>query len=186
DLFILHCDGGDEQYVAALHKNTGKLAWKTPRSVTYGFFIIGHMRKSFSTPLVIEADGKDQLISAATRRLYSYDPQTGKELWYVDTDGMSYSVAPVPVYGDGMIYVCTGYNKAELWGIRAEKAVGDATAEHVAWKFKQGVPFKPSPILVDGMIYLVNDSGIGRCIDAKTGRQIWQSRIGAANSASPL
>lgn len=185
DLYILHCDGMDLQYVAALDKHTGKIVWKTRRSTPFGL-TLPPFRKSYGTPLVIHADGKDQLISPAARRLYSYDPNTGQELWHVALDPPAYSTAPVPLFADGVVYACTGFEQAQLWAVRVEGASGDITKTNVLWKFNKGVPLRSSPILVDGLIYFTSDNGILRCLDAKTGKQIYLTRLGMAFSASPI
>ena len=187
NLYILNCDGGDARYVAALDKNTGKLVWKTDRTYQFGFYVVGPLKKSFGTPIVVNVDGKDQLISVGTRRAEAYDPETGKPLWFVDLEGYSYSIAPRPVVGDGMVFICTGYNKADLLAVRLPKSneTGDLTKSHVAWKFTQGVPFKPSLLFHEGLLYFVSDNGIARCLEAKSGKQLWQKRIPGNYSASP-
>jgi outer membrane protein assembly factor BamB len=83
------------------------------------------------------------------------------------------------------VFVSTGFESAQLWAIRPDGR-GDVTASHIAWKFTQGVPLKPSILLVGEEIYMVSDNGIARCLDAKSGGQIWQARIGTAYSASPV
>jgi outer membrane protein assembly factor BamB len=185
NLYILHCDGMDVQYVAALDKETGRIAWKVRRSTPFGF-TLPPFRKAYGTPLIIHADGNDQLISPAARRLFSYDPQTGSELWHVDLEPPAYSTAPVPLFADGVVYACTGFEQAQLWAIRVDGASGDVTKSNVLWKFKKGVPLRASPILVDGLIYFTSDGGILRCLDARTGEQIYQMRLGDAYSASPI
>ncbi len=181
NFFILHCDGMDVQYVAALDKHTGRLAWKTPRSYHFGM-LSEDLRKAYSTPLIIRLNGKDQMISIGARRVSSYDPATGKEIWWCDIPG--YSNAPRPVYAHGLVFVSTGFDSAQLWAIRPD-GKGDVTKSHVAWKVTQGVPLKPSVLLVGEEIYMVSDNGIARCLDAKSGSLIWQGRIGTAYSASP-
>jgi outer membrane protein assembly factor BamB len=185
DLYILNCDGMDLQYVAALDKRTGKVAWKERRATPFGF-TLPHLRKSYGTPLVVHVDGKDQLINPAARRLFSYDPQTGGELWHLDFEPPAYSIAPAPVFADGVAYVCTGFDQAQLWAVRMTGATGDATKTSVLWKFKKGVPLRSSPILVDGLLYFTSDGGILRCLEASTGVQVYQTRIGDAYSASPI
>ncbi|HSZ58024.1 MAG TPA: PQQ-binding-like beta-propeller repeat protein [Tepidisphaeraceae bacterium] len=185
DLYILHCDGMDVQYVAALDKQTGKIAWRTRRSTRFGF-TLPPFRKAYGTPLIVEVDGKDQLISPAARRLFSYDAQTGTELWHVDLEPPAYSTAPVPVFADGVVYACTGFEQPQLWAVRVTGASGDVTKSNVLWKFKKGVPLRSSPILVDGLLYFTSDGGILRCLDAKTGQPVYQTRLGDAYSASPI
>jgi outer membrane protein assembly factor BamB len=179
-LVVANCDGGDQQFVAALDQNRGTVRWRTPRSTApaKGF--------SFGTPLVIEVAGKKQIISAGSDAVMAYDPRNGRELWKVAYPG-GYSVVPRPVYGGGLLYVCTGYDSPALLAIRPEGAKGDATDTHVAWHLKKStVPRNSSPLLVDDALYLVSDDGVLTCLDAAIGKERWQKRIGGNFSASPL
>lgn len=182
DLLIVHCDGRDFQYVVALDKLTGKLVWKTDRS--------GEMpersdfRKAFCTPLVIPSADGPLLISPGAQRVFAYRPATGEEVWSV-TYSPGFSNVPRPVFGHGLLYICTGYMRPELWAIRPEGR-GDMTATNVVWKFKQNAPANPSPLLVGDELYMVSDSGIATCLDAKSGEQVWRQRLGDSYSASPL
>jgi outer membrane protein assembly factor BamB len=183
DLYILNCDGTDFQYVAALGKNTGKLAWKMNRSYAFGWLKIAPLRKAYSIPKVIDVGGRDELVSVGAYRVSAYEPATGEELWSVDHPG--YSCVPVPLYGNGLVYVCTGYNTAELFAIRPGGS-GDVTKTAVAWKFKQSVPYKPSPLLLGGEIYFAHDNGVVHCLDAKTGAVVWRNRLEGSYTASPV
>lgn len=182
ELLIVHCDGRDVQYIIALDKYTGKTAWKTERS--------GEMparpefRKAFCTPLVIEADDRQELISPAAQRVFAYDPATGKELWHVNYSP-GFSNVPRPVFGHGLLYICTGYGKPQLWAIRPGGA-GDVTETNVVWKVKQQAPANPSPLLVGDELYMVSDLGVVTCLDARSGKQLWRKRLGGAYWASPL
>jgi outer membrane protein assembly factor BamB len=84
-----------------------------------------------------------------------------------------------------MIYFCTGFYEPELWAVRTDGS-GDVTESHVVWKFSGAVPDTPSPILVDGRIYLVSNTGVGTVVDAATGKKLSQFRLGGNYSASPL
>lgn len=181
DLFILHCDGTNTQYIAALNKHSGELAWKAERSGRIDK--APPMRKAYCTPLVINVNGRDELISPAAEHVYGYDPLTGKELWVVKYPG--FSNVPRPVFGNGLVYVCTGFGKPEIWAIRPGGR-GDVTQSHVAWKMLKGAPAKPSPVLVGDRVYMVSDEGIASCLNALTGEQLWQERLGGAYSASPI
>ncbi len=184
DKIIFHCDGSDVQYIAALNKRDGKIAWKTDRS---GKLHDGHqMRKAYGTPHVVKIDGKDQLISPGADWVYSYDPASGEELWKIKYGVLGFSIVPRPVVGHGMIYMCTSFMKSQLLAIKY-KENGKRVKPHIAWRFKRQVPSMPSPILVGDEIYFVNDKGgIVTCLDAHTGKEIWKSRIGGNYSASPL
>ena len=183
-LLIVHFDGYDVQYVVALDKSTGRTVWKADRTHDFGTDD-GDQKKGFATPVVIEAGGRTQLISPAAKAVVSLDPLTGRELWRVRYP--EHSAAARPLFANGLVYVDTGYGKAELLAIRPDGR-GDVTETHVAWKALKGVGAKPSPLLVDDLIYAVSDTGgVVTCIDAKTGAEVWQQRVGGGgHSASPL
>jgi len=181
DLLLFTCDGCDFRYVAALDKNSGKLAWKTPRSGVIDK--PGMNKKAFATPLVIRAGGRDLAIMPGAEWVQAYDPLSGEEIWNVKYPG--FSNVPRPVYGHGLVYVCTGFGVPEMWAIRPE-GHGDITASNVVWKATKEMPAKPSPILVGDEIYTVNDKGIATCLDAATGAKRWIKRFGGSFSASPI
>jgi outer membrane protein assembly factor BamB len=182
DLYILHCDGMDVQYVVALDKRTGEVVWKTPRTTNFGTRP-PDLRKAYTMPLFITENGRDMMISVGAYSVYCYDPNDGKAVWSCRIPG--FSNVPRPVYADGVVYVCTGYMTPQLWAIRTG-GTGEVGETHVAWKFTQGVPQKPSVLLIDGAIYMIADTGIARCVDAKTGAQLWQERLEGKYTASPV
>ena len=184
DLLIVHFDGFDYQYVVALDKRTGRTVWKTDRTHDFGTDD-GDQKKGFATPIVIEAAGRLQLISPAAKAVVSLDPLTGRELWRVRYE--QHSAAARPLFAHGLVYIDTGYGKASLLAIRPDGR-GDVTDSHVAWSALKGIGAKPSPLLVDDLIYAVADTGgVVTCIDAKTGGEVWQQRIGGGgHSGSPL
>ena len=175
---VLSVDGSDVDYVVALDRETGRIAWKTPRELDKD-----KQRFSFSTPLAIEVAGRTQVVSSGTDSVSAYDPLTGRELWKVGYTG--FSVVPRPVFGQGLLFICTGFGTPHLLAIRPDGA-GDVTSTHVAWREKRQMPNTPSPLLVGEDLYVVSDSGIATCLDAKTGQQHWQKRLGGNYSAAPL
>src|SRR5207249_2368508 len=109
DLLILTMDGADLQYHAALDKKTGKTVWKTNRSVAWNDENVpgqmakdGDMRKAHSTPLIVNAAGRPQMLSAGAKAAYAYDPRTGRELWRVEHP--DYSGAPRPLFDGGLAF----------------------------------------------------------------------------------
>jgi outer membrane protein assembly factor BamB len=192
DLLVLSFDGVDVQYVVALNKNTGQTVWKTDRSTVWhdldadGVPIKdGDRRKAFSTPLVIDVGGKPQIITLGAEVAFAYDPRTGAEIWKVRHEG--HSSTGRPVYGDGLVFVTTGYGKSEVLALRVD-GEGDVTDTHVAWRFasKDEVPQMPSPVLVDGLLYMVSNNGAVTCMEAATGEQVWSERPGGTHMASPI
>jgi outer membrane protein assembly factor BamB len=182
DLYILNCDGTDDQYVAALDKLTGKIAWKS-RRLTPFFLTIKPMRKAFTTPIIVNVDGKDQLISVGAFRCAAYDPANGKELWFCPIAG--FSNAPRPVYADGLLFVCTGDSRNQLWAIRCGGS-GDVSKTHIVWKYTDICTRIPTPTVVDDLLYMPMDTGQVRCLEAKTGKMIWTERLSTQFVASPL
>lgn len=197
DLVILTMDGADLQYVVALDKATGETVWKTDRDVVWNDENItgeyakyahlardGDFRKAHSTPLVVTAsDGRPQLLSAGAKAAFGYDPRTGREIWRILHD--DWSVAPRPLYGAGTAYLVTGLMHPELWAVRTD-GTGDVTETHVTWRLKTRVPKTASPLLIAGLIYMVNDDGVANCIDAATSDVVWSKRLGGRFAASPI
>ncbi len=180
NLMIFHMDGSDRQFIAALDIETGKVVWTTERS--------GELRenpqtrKSYGTPLVVEVDGKDQLISPSADWLYAYDPATGRELWKFQYGKLGFSNVPRPVFGQGMLFLSTGFGKTEMIALKLN---GEKTPQEV-WRHKKAVPRMPSPILVGDQLYFISDNAIVSCLDAKSGKVQWQERLQGDYSSSPL
>ncbi len=182
NLLVLVCDGTDKQYVTALEKSTGKTAWKTDRPPIRAER--GDLRKAFSTPLLLGTGAQTQMVIPGAQWFISYDPTTGKELWRVD-HGRGFSNVPRPVAGKGMVFLCTGFSKAQLWAIRTDGS-GDVTSTHVAWKATKQVPHRPSPLVVGDELYMITDGGVATCLDVLTGDQRWTQRMPGKYSSSPL
>lgn len=191
NLLILTFDGVDVQYVAALDKTTGQTVWKTDRTTVWQDLDEnglpkreGDFRKAFSTPLVVDAAGKLQLISLGSSAAFAYDPRTGQEIWKTHND--AYTPASRPVFGGGFAFITTGRGKAQLWAMRVD-GQGDVTDTHVAWKLDGSeVPVEPSPLFVDDLLYLVSNDGAATCVEAATGKILWSEAIGGNYQASPI
>ena len=182
DLLILVRDGCDLQYVTALDKRTGKTVWKTDRPPIDAKY--PSLRKAFSTPLVIESGGRRQMIVPGAQWVVSYVPESGEPIWRANHKN-GYSMSARPVFGHGMVYVSNGFNSNELWAIRVDGR-GDVTETHVAWKADRQIPKRSSPLLVGEELYVISDSGIATCFDARSGETHWRERISGNYSASPL
>ena len=182
DKLIFHLDGYDYQYAIAVNKRTGETIWRTPRSHDY-HSDNGDHKKAYGTPLVITAGGRRQLISPTAKGTVSLDPKTGEELWFVGWE--QHSTACRPVFENGLVFLTSGFPKAERFSVDPT-GTGDVTKTHVVWHSRRGIPSKPSPLWVDGLLYLVHDSGILHCMDASNGDTVWQKRLGGSFSSSPL
>jgi outer membrane protein assembly factor BamB len=190
NLLILTMDGADLQYHVALDKQTGKTVWKTDRSVVWNDENVpgqlakdGDLRKAHSTPLIVNAAGKTQMLSAGAKAAYGYDPRTGRELWKVQYP--DFSVAPRPLFDRGLAFFVTGLTKKELWAVKTD-GQGDVTDTGVVWKLKTRVGKYASPLLVDGLIYTAAEESFVTCLDAATGQAVWTERVGGKYAASPV
>lgn len=192
NLLILHFDGSDYQYVAAMDKATGETVWKTDRSVDFQDLdpetgkpkLDGDLRKGYSTPVIAEVDGKPVLISLGSTALYAYEPETGKELWRVEARG-AHSGSSRPVVGHGLVFAPMGQGKGPLWAIRPDGR-GVVTDSHVVWEVERSVPKRSSILLVGGLLFMVDDNGVAACVEAATGDLKWRERLGGDYSASPI
>jgi outer membrane protein assembly factor BamB len=181
-LLILTFDGTDSQYITALDTADGETRWRTSRSVDLSS-VQPESRKSFSTPVIAQVDGKQQIITTGAQSAYGYDAESGKELWRLGYEGFSH--ASRPVVGNGMMFLNTGYMKAQVLGVKLGGR-GNVTDTHVAWQQASGAPNKPSPLLIGDLFYMISDGGVASCLDSKTGEIVWTKRFGGSFSSSPI
>ncbi|MFV0443874.1 MAG: PQQ-binding-like beta-propeller repeat protein [Planctomycetaceae bacterium] len=181
-LLFLPYDGYDYQYVIALDKQTGDTVWKVDRPHNFGTDN-GDQKKAYATAQLIEAGGRRQLIVPTSKGAFSYNPQTGAEYWRIRYD--EFSTAARPLYAGGLLYISCGFGKGQILAVDPTGS-GDVTETHVRWSEKKAMPSKPSPVFVDGRMYVIQDQGVATCLDGKTGEIVWQSRVGGNYSASPI
>ena len=198
---ILTFDGVDVQFIAALDKNNGDTLWLKHRKVDSNFEDVlkakgikdtektkkekpNDNRKSYATPTIITYQGKKQLISPAAEVTISYEPATGDELWRVRHEGWGWNVTCRPIFAHDRVYITTGIEKVLL--AVDPSGTGDVTETHIVWKVRKGAPEIPSPLIIDDMIFMVNEGGIAICVEAENGNLVWRNRIGGKYWASPL
>ena len=146
-------------FVAAFDKRTGQQVWKVDRDE----------ETSWSSPIIIENDGRAMLIVAGTNRVRAYDPATGKVIW--ECGGLSSNIVATPVAADGMLFAGSSYEKRAFLAIRLDRAKGDITGtDRIAWTRSRGTPYVPSPLLYgDSLYFLTHYQGILSRVDAVTG-----------------
>lgn len=180
DKLVIHFDGSDEQFIAALDKGTGKIAWKTARSGKMNDR--AQLKKAYATPLVVPMNGRPVVVSPAADWLYGYEPATGKELWKVPYGELGFSMSVRPVADAEQIYVSTCFGKPQMIAL---KHAGKDTPE-IAWRNNKNAPKMSSPVVSDGLLFYVDEGGIVSCVEAKTGDMIYRERLGGKFSASPI
>ena len=144
DTLIVCWDHEGDSYLYAFDKRTGKELWKTARDE----------KTSWSTPLVVEIDGRLQVIVSATKRVRGYDFATGAQLW--ECAGLTDNVVSSPVYGHGMVFAGNSYYQQSMLAIKLAGAKGNITGtDHVAWKLTQLTPYVSSPLFYDDTLYFL-------------------------------
>jgi outer membrane protein assembly factor BamB len=171
-LLILQCDSSDQNSsILALNTKNGELVWRAKRTTDV----------TWSTPMLVEANGQKELITTANDVVISYDPATGKERWR--GPGVKGNAVPSPVSGNGIVVVSAGYPEKFAWAFRAG---GDGKK---LWEYTKGTAYVPSPIFYGGYVYLVTDKGLITCLEAGTGAVQYEGKRpgpGAQFAASPV
>lgn len=178
DTVVVPWDQEKDSCLYALDARTGETKWKVSRDE----------RTSWATPLVVEYQGKAQVIVPATNKIRSYDLATGEVIW--ECGGLTVNVIPSPVVAGDVVYCMSGYRGAAALALPLG-AKGDITGSAtVLWKYAKGTPYVPSPLLVDGRLYFTKvNSPVLTCLDAKTGKPlIEEARLPGLTSlyASPV
>ncbi|HZN68480.1 MAG TPA: PQQ-binding-like beta-propeller repeat protein [Tepidisphaeraceae bacterium] len=148
-------------FIAAFDATTGEEKWRTPREED----------TTWATPLVVEHDGKAQVVVPATGRVRSYDLRTGEQVW--ETEGLTPNAIPSPVAADGMVYVMSGFKGSKLLAIKLGRT-GDLTGtDSIAWTHNRQTPYVPSPLLYDHRLYFfASNNAMLSVFDARTGKPL--------------
>ena len=161
---FLKFDQEQGSHLVALDKQTGKELWRVAREEG----------SSWSPPLIITHNGKKQMIVSASNKVRSYDPATGKLIW--ECAGLGSNVIPAPVIHSGVVYVMSGHREPNLLAIQLGRE-GDLTGtDAILWTNNRGNAYTGSPVLHDGKLYFVTDSGLITCLDARTGKPYYQQQ----------
>jgi outer membrane protein assembly factor BamB len=173
DLVILNGDSESDPFLFGIDKLTGKTVWKTGRPALEGY----------STPALIEASGRKELVLNGEKFIAGYDPATGKLLWTCKS--FAGRGEPVPAVSDDILYVING-QPGDVYAVRAGGS-GDVTHTRMLWHTpRRGGRDGPSPIVLNHFLLVSNMAGIGSCYDAGNGKELWKQRLGGAISASPF
>jgi outer membrane protein assembly factor BamB len=147
-------DNGEASVVVAYDKTTGKEVWKTPRKI----------QVTWSTPVLVEAGGRTELVTNGVENVIAYDPASGKELW--QTKGVESNAIHTPLVGKGLVIVTAGFPAKRIIAIRPGEQPAD---KRIAWEYTKGTGYVLSNILYGDYVYLSTDNGILTCLDAATG-----------------
>ncbi len=190
DLLILHFDGNDVRFIVALKKLNGELVWLKERPLEIYEQIDEASRKAYITPIIINVNGKDMLISNGAGICSAYEPQTGEEIWRV-IRGTGGTIS-MPFYEDEVIYFYTGSlidksgkKISEILAINPE-GKGDITNSGILWKKEVETLQLLTPVIKSGLIYTVDTRNVLTCIDAKTSETLWTIKLKDKYNSSPV
>ncbi len=183
DKLIVNWDHEGQSFIVALDKSTGEEIWRRERNEL----------TSWTTPIIVEHDGRHQIITSATNRVRSYDLDTGELIW--EGSGVTMNAIPSPVAADGFVYLTSGFMGNALRAIRLDMARGDISrSAAVVWERDRDTPYVPSPLLYGDNLYILKtNSAILSSVDAKTGEvnygplrleglaEVFASPVGAAD-----
>lgn len=174
DTLLLLCYHEQASYLLALDTRTGATRWKVdqPAGTT-----------SYSTPLVIEAGGRAEIVVNSSIGVAGHSVATGEQLWHFREDNRF--PVPMPLQHDGVIYTSRGYRSSPFMAI-TPGGRGDIASSHVIWRVPSGGPYISSLVHYEGLIYMMGDVGVLTVTDAKTGERVHQERLGGVYSASPV
>lgn len=182
NLVIVQADGHKQSFIAAFDLKTGRQAWRVERKEI----------TSWSTPTLIEANGRAELVANGGRFIRGYDPASGKELWRFD-DHETEVKQTAPLFAHGLVYVAGGYPPGRGMYAFRPGASGDISLKqgeqsnaHLAWKTDKGSPYTTTPIVYGDILYALADSGVLSAFEARTGKLIYQERLPSSFSASPV
>lgn len=183
DLVLLTTGPGTRAFLIAIDKKSGETRWeKTFPGMTSKK--PDEFRGAWSTPVVIEEQGRPLALFSLPGMLVALDPQTGDELWRCE--GLTELQYTSPVVGDDLIVAMSGYGGHALAVERGGQ--GDVTDTKRLWLHteRKDIPQRiGSGVIVDGYLYVINEPGILWCMNPKTGEKLWEERLGR-NSWSSL
>ena len=179
DTIVVVWDHQGDSFIVALDTRTGEERWRVARDEI----------DSWATPLIVDHDGRHQVVTGALSRVRSYDLETGELIW--ESEGLTMNPIPSPVAADGIVYLTAGYRGNDLKAIRLADAAGDITGTAaIVWSLDRDTPYVPSPLLYDHTLYLLkSNSAILSAFDAESGAPHYRTQRLAGVSevyASPV
>ncbi len=161
-------------YLLAVDKQTGRNLWKTDLKEGGGW----------STPLVANINGHQQIIVSISGAVKTYDADQGQVIWSVN--GLKGNNIPSPTLALEQNFVIAGSSDKGMNVAIKLGGDGDVTATHIAWRAQEATAYFASPLVHQGLAYFVNKIGVAFCLDLRTGEERWRERLGGEVWASPL
>ncbi|MGA2659246.1 MAG: PQQ-binding-like beta-propeller repeat protein [Verrucomicrobiota bacterium] len=163
DKVVVNWDQEGADFIVALDTASGQELWRTPRDEGTGW----------STPLIVECNGRREVIVNATKKVRAYDLATGKELW--SCAGQTVNAIPSPVARGGVVYLTSGFRGSALQGVRLDRQGELTGTDAIVWSHDKNTPYVPSPLLADNFLYVMSgNDAIVSCFDAGSGQAYFE------------
>ncbi len=158
---LLHFDHLEKGFLVMLDPETGREIWRTPRTERF----------NWAAPYVALHEGRRQIVVSG-EAVRGYDFDTGRFLW--EAAGLGENTIPQPVQHNDLVFAMSGHTIRMLMAIRLGRSGTLTGTDAVAWSTARGASYTPSPLLHDGRLYVVTDSGMISAFDAATGKPFYQ------------
>lgn len=185
ELCIFNFGPGERTFLIALNKKTGETVWQVDEPGGHsgqnkpgegGNNWVG----SWSTPIVIRVNGRDELVMTFPKRVCAFDPKTGRELW--TCGGLNPLVYTSPLFAEGVVVAMGGFNGSAV-GVKPG-GQGDVTETHRLWQHPKTKQRIGSGVIHEGHIYILNDPGVAECFELRTGKLVWEERLPGTGAKS--
>jgi outer membrane protein assembly factor BamB len=169
DKVILNGDHDGDSYLVALDRSTGRTLWKVPRE---------NKTRSYCVPLIRELAGRTQMILSGDKCVASYDPDNGRRHWIIDGPTEQFVASVVYNEGADLLFVTGGYPDHHILAVKPDGTGNITKSDKIVWRTNRGVAYVPSPIAEGDYFLVVSDSGVAHCFEARSGKLMWQERLG--------
>lgn len=183
NLLILTFDGFDKQFITALDKSTGETVWQKDRDCPFEN-AYGDYHKAYSTPIVLQVEGKPLLISPHANATSAYDIRNGDLVWRAFHGGMN--AAARPVYSDDLVFINAGDGKESMIALDPSGHGQKVANTHIRWRTGRMAPKRPSQLFYNELLFLLEDKGVVACLDPENGEILGKTRVTGNYWASPI
>ena len=184
DRVIVLCDVNNQSFITALELETGKDIWRTLRDEN----------PTWGTPTIHKSKGRTQVIVNGYKHIGGYDIETGKAIWWMHGGGDI--PCPTPVVSNSLVFITNAHGRMRpIYAIRLD-AEGDISLakdeksnQYIPWFYPRRGSYQPTPLVLDGLLYVADNGGILTCYTAETGEEMYRNPIGgdiSSYSASPV
>lgn len=180
DLLYLTCDSDHVSMTVAIDKENGLERWRAERTSRIE---PSQLYDGYSTPIVLNRDGQDELVHVACQLLIGYDAATGQQRWVLKHPGEQ--PVATPVVSEDLVVILGGKYSPYMAAVDIQ-GEGDEPEPKIVWEATRNLSDMPSPVAYEGLIYMITKDGIASCIDARTGKNHWRHRMKGAYWASVL